>query len=101
MIFLPPYKVPAGSKVIPPEISSAHYSNTVEKQTESQYSSSSTSRCDGLWEGDLLRDYSQDARQNGRGGEETPQDLGHAAITQRSLPSLRRRQVSRILFAWL
>lgn len=92
MIFLPPYKVPAGEKVIPPEISSAHCYNTVEKQTESQDSSSSTSRCDGLWEGDLLRDYSQDACQNGRGGEETLSPSG-------VLPSLRRRQVSRILFA--
>lgn len=92
-----PYKVPAGTKVLPQEISNAHCYNTNERGTESQDSS----RCDGIWGGDLYRDHSKNAIENGSSGEEMPQSLGHAANTQWGLPSLRRRQVSHISFAWL
>lgn len=90
----PPYKVPTGTKVFPQEISNAHCYNANERGTACQDSS----RCDGLWEGDLAWDHSENAVENGSGGEEMQQSLGHAANTQWGLPSLRRRQVTHILF---
>ncbi|KAM9349950.1 putative ATP-dependent DNA helicase HFM1 [Symphorus nematophorus] len=95
--FLPPFKGSAGLKVLPPKNSSPYGYNNDEKEIETQGGSNSTSRCDGLWGGEGFRDYSQGACQSGGGGDETPQDSGHVAITRRCLsldhsksPPLRR-----------
>lgn len=100
-MFLPPYKGSAGLKVLPSNFSRAYTCYDDEKDTESQ--DVSNSRCDGLWEGEVFRDYSQGACQSVRGGDETPQDIGRAAITQQCLtldqnrgPPLRRRQGSHV-----
>lgn len=93
----PPYNVQAGTKVLPQEISNADCYNPNERGTES----SDSSRWDGLWGGDLYRDHSKNAVENGRGGEEMPLSLGHSAVNQWCLPSLRRRQVTHILFVCL
>lgn len=93
----PPYKVQAGTKVLPQEISYADCYNPNKRGTEFLDSS----RCDGLWVGDLYRDHSKKAVENGSGREQMAQSLGYAAVNQWCLPSLRRRQVTHILFACL
>lgn len=98
-MFLPPFKDSAGLTVLPSKINSPYSYNN--NETEIQYGSNSSSRCDGLWGGEWFRDYPQGAWQSGSGGDETPQDSGHVAIGRRCLsqdrsksPPLRRRQVS-------
>lgn len=101
--FLPPFKGSADLKISRSKINSPYSDNDDEKKIETQDGSNSTSRCDGLWGGEGFRHYSQGACQSGRGGDETPQDSGHAAISRRALsldcgksPPLWRRQVSAI-----
>lgn len=95
----PPYNTPININVTPSKINNS-YSND-ETETESQ-DGSSTSRCDSLWVGEVLRNYSQGACQSGRGGDEIPQDHSHAAISRcfsldrSKCPPLRRRQVSTV-----
>lgn len=90
----PLHNVQAGTEVLPQETSNAKCYKPSERGTGSPDSS----RCDGLWGGDLYRDHSKNAVENGSGVEEMPQSLGHAAVNQWCLPSLRRRQVTHILF---
>ncbi|XP_030258651.1 probable ATP-dependent DNA helicase HFM1 isoform X2 [Sparus aurata] len=94
-MFLPPFKDSAGLTVLPSKINSPYSYNN--NETEIQYGSNSSSRCDGLWGGEWFRDYPQGAWQSGSGGDETPQDSGHVAIGRRCLsqdrsksPPLRR-----------
>ncbi|XP_040912221.1 probable ATP-dependent DNA helicase HFM1 [Toxotes jaculatrix] len=97
--FLPPFKVSDGLKLLSEINSSCSFSNDKKEIEETQCGSNSNgiSRCDGLWGGEEFRDYSQGACQSGRGGDETLQDSGHAAISTRCLslncsksPPLRR-----------
>ncbi|XP_071346356.1 probable ATP-dependent DNA helicase HFM1 isoform X2 [Trachinotus anak] len=91
--FLPPFKISA-------DLNTSYNFNNDEKEigeTQSGSNSNSISRCDGLWRGEGFRDYSQGACHSGRGGDETPQDSGHAANSRRCLsldhsksPPLRR-----------
>ncbi|XP_038574292.1 probable ATP-dependent DNA helicase HFM1 isoform X1 [Micropterus salmoides] len=81
---LPPFKGSTGLKVLPSNINSPYSYNNDEKEIETQ--GGSTSRCDDLWGGEGFRDYSQGACQSARGGDETPQDSGHAAISRMCLP---------------
>lgn len=62
-------------------------------------------RCDGLWVGEVLKNYSQGPCQSRRNEDENPQDLSHGAIglhlspDQRTIPPLRRRQASWFILA--
>ncbi|XP_022610745.1 probable ATP-dependent DNA helicase HFM1 [Seriola dumerili] len=97
--FLPPFKVSAGLDILS-KINTPYSFNNDEKEieeTQDGSNSNSISRCDGLWGGEGFRDYSQGPCHSGRGGDETPQDSGHAAISRRCLsldcsktPPLRR-----------
>ncbi|CAB1458650.1 unnamed protein product, partial [Pleuronectes platessa] len=82
---LPPFKLSAGLKVLS-QINSCYGFNHDEKEfedTQCGSNSNSISKCDGLWGGEGFRDYSQGACQSGRGGDETPQDSGHVAVSRR------------------
>ncbi|XP_050925720.1 probable ATP-dependent DNA helicase HFM1 [Lates calcarifer] len=81
--FLPPVSTGLLSKIN----SSYSFSNDEKKIEETQggSNSNSISRCDGLWGVEGFRYYTQGACQSGRGGDETPQDSGHAAISRRCL----------------
>ncbi|XP_053293383.1 probable ATP-dependent DNA helicase HFM1 [Pleuronectes platessa] len=84
---LPPFKLSAGLKVLS-QINSCYGFNHDEKEfedTQCGSNSNSISKCDGLWGGEGFRDYSQGACQSGRGGDETPQDSGHVAVSRRCL----------------
>ncbi|XP_073346991.1 probable ATP-dependent DNA helicase HFM1 [Pagrus major] len=94
-MFLPPFKESAGLTVLPSKINSPYSYN--KDEIEIQDGSNSSGRCDGLWGGEGFRDYPQGAWQSGSGGDETPQDSGHVAISRRCLsqdrsksPPLRR-----------
>uniref|UniRef100_UPI0037E94618 probable ATP-dependent DNA helicase HFM1 n=1 Tax=Semicossyphus pulcher TaxID=241346 RepID=UPI0037E94618 len=81
----------AGLNVLPSKINNPYSYTDDEKEIETQ--GGSNSRCDVLWGGEGFRDYSQGAYQSGRGGDETPQESGHVAISRRCLsldPPLRR-----------
>lgn len=90
----PLYSIQNGTKVLPQEISNADCYDLNERGTESLDSS----RCDGLWGGDLYSHRSKNAVENGNSREEMAQSLGPAAANQWCLPSLRRRQVIHVLF---
>ncbi|XP_029929862.1 probable ATP-dependent DNA helicase HFM1 [Myripristis murdjan] len=95
---LPTLKRSADFKVLTSDITNSQsFSNDDKEVEESQGNSGSSSRCDGLWGGERFMDYSQDACQSGRGGDETPLVSGHAVISRRCLsvdfsqsPPLRR-----------
>lgn len=100
-MFLPPFKGSAGLKVLPSKIDSPYSSKNGETEIETQVGSTCPSRSDGLWGGEVFKDYSHTACRSVRGGDQTLQDSGHAAIIGRCLsldhtrgPPLRRRQVS-------
>uniref|UniRef100_UPI003AAD2253 probable ATP-dependent DNA helicase HFM1 n=1 Tax=Centroberyx gerrardi TaxID=166262 RepID=UPI003AAD2253 len=96
--FLPPFKQSADLKVFTSKITCSHSFNNDENEKEIEESQGGcSSRCDGLWGGEGFMDYSQGACQSGRGGDETPLDSGHVAISRRCLsldfsqsPPLRR-----------
>lgn len=87
-----------GLDVLPSKINSI-YSGDM-KEAAFREAGNSTTRCEGLWVGEVLRNYSQGACQGGRKEDENPQDLSHTAISlhlspnQSTIPALRRRQVS-------
>ncbi|XP_040000435.1 probable ATP-dependent DNA helicase HFM1 [Xiphias gladius] len=82
--FIPPFKVSAAPTVLS-TIDSYYSFNNDEKEIEETQGGMNISRCDGLWGGEGFRDYSKDACQSGRGGDEIPQASGHAAISRRCL----------------
>ncbi|XP_069568611.1 probable ATP-dependent DNA helicase HFM1 [Brachyistius frenatus] len=89
----------AGLQVLPSIIHSSYSCNNDEKEIEETQGDSSTSRYDGLWGGEGFRDYSQGGCQSGRGGDETLQDSGHAAISRcLSLDCSRSPPLRRSLF---
>ncbi|XP_041804440.1 probable ATP-dependent DNA helicase HFM1 [Chelmon rostratus] len=96
-MFLPPFKGSAGLKVLPSKIDSPYSSKNGETEIETQVGSTCPSRSDGLWGGEVFKDYSHTACRSVRGGDQTLQDSGHAAIIGRCLsldhtrgPPLRR-----------
>lgn len=96
---LPPaFQESDGLDVLPSKINSIYNNNT--KEADFWEAGKSTTRCEGLWVGEVLRNYSQGACQSGRKEDENPQDLSHTAISlhlspdQSTIPALRRRQVS-------
>lgn len=92
----PPFQDIASLDLLPSKINSI-FSND---KNEMESLKNSNTRCDGLWVGEVLRNYSQGPCQSGRNEDENPQDLSHVAIglhlspDQRTIPPLRRRQVS-------
>lgn len=96
---LPPaFQDSDGLDVLPSKINSIYKNNMI--QADFQESGKSTTRCEGLCVGEVLRNYSQGACQSVRKEDENLQDLSHTAISldlspdQSTIPALRRRQVS-------
>lgn len=96
---LPPaFQDSDGLDVLPSKINSIYKNNII--QADFQESGKSTTRCEGLCVGEVLRNYSQGACQSVRKEDENLQDLSHTAISldlspdQSTIPALRRRQVS-------
>lgn len=97
-MFPPAFQESDGLDVLPLKIDSI-YNNDM-KEAESREASNSTTRCEDLWVCEVLRNYSQGPCKSGRKEKENPHDLSHATIglrlspDQRTIPPLRRRQVT-------
>ncbi|XP_029686652.1 probable ATP-dependent DNA helicase HFM1 isoform X3 [Takifugu rubripes] len=83
-----------GLDVLPSKINSIYNNNM--KEADFREAGKSTTRCEGLWVGEVFRNYSQGACQSGRKEDENPQDLSHTAISldlspdQSTIPAFRR-----------
>lgn len=91
----PPFQDSAGFDLLPSKSNSVFNSDDEMESMEN-----GNTRCDSLWVGEVLRNYSQGPCQSQRNKDENLQDLSHGAIglhwsaDQRTVPPLRKRQVS-------